>query len=69
MAKHKSPGGTPATKYQLDLTIPKAAFQPFAVEPSGDDIIEHDITIQALRPSNATPIVTAVLKTDKAELA
>lgn len=64
------PGATPSTtKYQLDLTIPKAAFQPFAVEPSGDDIIEHDITIQALRPSGATPIVTAVLKTDAMTLA
>lgn len=63
------PGGTPATKYSLALTIPKAALQPFAVDPSGDDIIEHDVDIQALRPALGTKIITAVLKTDKAVLA
>lgn len=58
------PGGTPATKYSIALTIPKAAFQPFGVEPSGDDVIEHDVELQALRPAVATPIITAVVKTD-----
>jgi len=58
------PGGTPLTKYSLDITIPMAAFQPFEVSPSGDDIIEHDVTLQALRPDPATSLITAVLKTD-----
>lgn len=59
------PGVTgPTAKYQLQITIPSAALQPFEVSPSGDDIIEHDITVQALRPAVGTPIMTAVLTTD-----
>jgi hypothetical protein len=53
-------GGT--AKYSLTIQIPKAVFSPFTAEPSGDDIIEHDIEIRALRPDPATPIVTATLK-------
>lgn len=60
------PGGTPATKYSLTLTFPSAALVPVAVEPSGDDVIEHDFELRMLRPVNATPIVTAVVKTDQA---
>lgn len=63
------PGGTPPTKYSLTITIPSAALQPFEVSPSGDDIIEHDITVQALRPAVGTPIMTAVVKTDAATAA
>lgn len=58
------PAGTPATKYSLSLTVPKAIITPFAVDPSGDDILEHDLEIRAVRPDTAVPIVTAVLKTD-----
>lgn len=57
------PGGTPATKYQGTLTIPKFALTPYALSVSGDDIIDSDLEGQALRPSVATPIMTAVLKT------
>lgn len=60
------PGGTPATKYSVQFTVPKAAIAPFAVEPSGDDVIEHDLEIRALRPDPAVPICTAVVKTDQA---
>lgn len=64
------PGVTgPTTKYSISLTIPKAAFQPFGVEPSGDDVIEHDVELQALRPAVATPIITAVVKSDAAVVA
>ena len=55
------PGAT-GVKYQLTFTIPKAALVPFAVEPSGDDVIEHDIEIRALRPLAATAIMTATVK-------
>jgi hypothetical protein len=58
------PGGTPATKYSLAVTVPKAVITPFAVDVSGDDVIEHDLEIRAVRPATATPIMTAVLKTD-----
>jgi hypothetical protein len=54
------PAGDSATeKHSISLTIPRAAFQPFAVEPSGDDVLEHDVTLQALRPDPADPILTA----------
>lgn len=54
-------GGTPLTPHSLELTIPKFALTPYALEASGDDIIESDIEGQALRPVQATPIVTAVV--------
>jgi hypothetical protein len=60
------PTGTPATKYSLTLTIPKAIIAPFGLEPSGDDVIEHDIEMRAVRPATATPIITAVVKTEQA---
>lgn len=63
------PAGTPATKYSLGLTIPKFALTPYALEVSGDDIIEDDIEGQALRPAIATPILTAVVKNGKAAVA
>lgn len=58
------PGGTPATKYSIDLTFPKFALTPYSLAVSGDDVIESDLEGQAVRPVAATPIVTAVLKTD-----
>lgn len=63
------PGGTPATKYSLSLTMPNSILNPIGLEPSGDDVIEHDMEITVVRPSVATPAITAVLKTDKATLA
>jgi hypothetical protein len=63
------PGATAGVKYNLGLTIPKAAFQPFAVAPSGDDIIEHSVDIQALRVDPAVSILTATLRTDATALA
>lgn len=56
------PGATPSTtKYSLNIKLHKALFEPFAFSPSGDDILENDITLQAVRPSLATSIMTAVL--------
>ncbi len=62
-------GGTPATKSSMVLTIPKIILEPFAIEPSGDDVIEHDISFRAVRPATATPIVTAVVKSARATIA
>jgi hypothetical protein len=56
-------GGTPPTKYSVNFTIPKFALTPYALSVSGDDIIESDISGQALRPAAATPILTAVVVT------
>lgn len=61
-------GGTPATKNQLVLTIPKFILRPYGLEPSGDDVIENDVEGQALRPAAATPLMTAVIKTAKATI-
>jgi hypothetical protein len=70
MSYEDIPGVTgPTAKYTLALTVPKAAFTPFGLEPSGDDVIEHDVEIQALRPAVATPIMTGVVTTDAATLA
>lgn len=58
------PSGTPATKYSIAITIPKVALKPFALSPSGDDLVQVDVEFQALRPVTATPLFTAVLKND-----
>jgi hypothetical protein len=61
-------GGTPSTKNQIQITIPKFMLSPYALAASGDDIIESDIDGQAVRPSAATPLLTAVVKTAKATI-
>ncbi len=55
-------GGTPDTFYSLDIAVPSAVIAPFEVNPSGDDILQHDIEIRCLRPNPAVPILTAVVK-------
>jgi hypothetical protein len=56
------PGATPTTtKYSMNIKLHKALFEPFAFAPSGDDILENDITLQAVRPTLGTSIMTAVL--------
>jgi hypothetical protein len=55
------PGTSPAVEYSGLVTIPTAIVAPFNVEPSGDDVIEHDIEIRAVRPTVATPILTAAI--------
>jgi hypothetical protein len=62
------PGTTPSVKYSLAINVPTAAIQPYAVEPSGDDVIESDLELQALRPNPANPIVTATLVNGKATI-
>lgn len=57
------PASTPATKYTIALTMPNFVLKPFSLSASGDDVIENDIEGQAFRPSAATPVLTAVLKT------
>lgn len=49
--------GTTVT-HQLKLTIPACIVEPFAFEPSGDDVIENEVTLRAIRPDNAVPICT-----------
>jgi hypothetical protein len=62
-------GSTPLTKSSIVVTIPKVGLEPFALEPSGDDIIENDISWRALRPDPGTPIATVVVKNGAADVA
>lgn len=55
------PTATPAVKYKLEILIPKAAFEPNDFAPSGDDALETELSIRALRPDLGTPIVTVTL--------
>jgi hypothetical protein len=61
-------GGTPLTPYSMVLTIPKFALTPYSLAASGDDIIESDISGQALRPLVATPIASVVVKSGLATI-
>lgn len=63
------PGTTPAAKYSLTLTIPSVVLTPFTVDPSGDDVLEHDIEIQAVRPDPDVDLVTATVVNSYAEVA
>ncbi|URG17389.1 major tail protein [Rhodococcus phage Mbo2] len=62
------PGATPATKYLLELTLGKVALEPFAFEPSGDDAIEGDVAMRAVRPDSSVPIVEAVIKNGREDI-
>lgn len=62
-------GGTPATKAQLQITVPNVILEPYGLEPSGDDVIENDVSWRAVRPDAATPICTVVVKNAAAEIA
>ena len=53
--------GATAVPYSLVIDIPVSSIQPFEVDPSGDDIIEHDLEIQAVRPDPSVPIITATI--------
>jgi len=61
-------GAVTPTKSSLAFTIPKIGLESFGLDPSGDDIIEHDISFRALRPVAATPILTAVVKNGSATI-
>lgn len=62
-------GSTPLVKSSISITIPKVALEPYGLEPSGDDVIESDISFRALRPSAATAIATVVIRNGKATVA
>lgn len=55
-------------RFSIDIEIPSYVLTPFSFEASGADVIENDVEGQALRPSSATPILTATVVTDKATI-
>lgn len=62
-------GSVPPTKSSLVLDVGDAIISPFGLEPSGDDIIENDLEIRALRPDPAEPILTATVTNGLAAVA
>lgn len=59
---------TPAM-HALTLDFPSAMVSPFALEPSGDDVLENDVEFRTLRPNMAVPLLTAEFTNGVAELA
>lgn len=62
-------GSLPLTRSSLEITLPKFVLTPFALEVSGDDVIENDIEGQALRPDPANPVAEVVIKNGRADIA
>lgn len=54
------------TPYRLQIDVPTAAIAPFAVTPSGDDVIQHDIEFTLLRDDPVVPICTVTIVDDLA---
>lgn len=62
-------GSAPLTKSSISFEVPSAIIAPYGLEPSGDDIIENDLEIRALRPDPADPILTATVVNSEAAIA
>lgn len=54
------------TPYRLQVDVPYAAMAPFSVEPSGDDVIEHEVNFTLLRDDPLAPIATFTVVDDLA---
>jgi hypothetical protein len=60
---------TGTTLGSFSITIPKFALNPYSFGPSGSDIIESDVSGQALRPAAGTPICTVAVVNGSATIA
>jgi hypothetical protein len=56
--------GEASRKFALTLDFPQVALNPYALEASGDDIIESDLEFQALRPDPARKLMYAEVDTN-----
>ncbi len=54
------------TPFRLQVDVPYAAMAPFSIEPSGDDVIEHEVNFTLLRDDPAAPICTFTIVDDLA---
>lgn len=61
--------GATTTKSSLAITLPKVILQPFAFEPSGADVLESDVEMQAVRPDPGVKILTAVIQNGREAIA
>jgi hypothetical protein len=63
------PGVTsPLTPFTLTLNFPSAALTPYAYDPSGDDVIESDLTFQIVRNQSYRPLVYCYVVNDVATI-
>jgi hypothetical protein len=62
------PGAT-GVKYSMIFTVPSVILKPFSVDPSGDDVLEHDIEIQAVRPDPLVDLLSVSVKNSYATVA
>lgn len=60
------PGATPSTlKYALEFNLPTCIVKPYALEGSGDDVVESDLEFQAVRPDPSKRLMQATVTTNK----
>lgn len=59
------PGTTPTLSYSMKVTIPYAILEPYSVQASGDDIIESDVSMRAIRPFPHIPLMRVEVTTPK----
>jgi hypothetical protein len=62
-------GSTPAIPFRLNIELPQVLLTPHSFDPSGDDIIETDIEMRAVRPVLANPLGTFDVYNGKATVA
>lgn len=55
---------SPLTPFSLTLNFPAAALTPYAYGPSGDDVIESDLTFQIVRNQSYRPLVYCYVVND-----
>lgn len=63
------PGAAAGVKYQLNVNIPKAIIAPLSLEPSGDDVLEHDLEIRGVQPDPQVDIMTVDVYNEYAAVA
>lgn len=56
-------------KYTFQVDAPKVIIRPYAITPSGDDVLQHDFDMQFLRPDPAVQPVTFTVKNGLATVA
>lgn len=59
---------TAGTPYSMAINIPFASITPFKITPSGDDVIQNDIEVTAIRPTTASPLVTITVVDNLAQV-
>lgn len=56
-------------KSSLEVTVPHCNIAPFAIEPSGDDVIEYEVSFEGVKPFSNVDLCTVVVQNDLAAVA